>query len=50
LDHGISLTVRYLVATRRIRQSNHDIWEQILDLIEKHDDIDLAYPTQRYIK
>ena len=49
LDHGISLTIRYLVATRRIRQSNHELWEQILELTEAHDDIDLAYPTQRHI-
>ena len=49
LDHGISLTMRYLVPTRRIRQSNHDLWEQILDLIEVHKDIELAYPTQRHI-
>lgn len=49
LDHGISLTIRYLVATRRIRQSNHELWEQILEMTEAHDDIDLAYPTQRHI-
>ncbi len=49
LDHGIALTMRYLVATRRIRQSNHDIWEQILDYVSTHDDIELAYPTQRHI-
>ena len=50
LDHGISLTIRYLVATRRIRQSNHDLWEAILEFIDQHDDIDLAYPTQRLIR
>ena len=50
LDHGISLTIRYLVATRRIRQSNHELWEKILTVTEDHDDIDLAYPTFRHIQ
>ena len=49
LDHGISLTIRYLVATRRIRESTHEIWESILELVDEHDDIDLAYPTYRYL-
>lgn len=50
LDHGIRLTIRYLIPTRRIRQSNHDIWEKILDIVDDHDDIELAYPTIRHIK
>ncbi|MEC8677298.1 MAG: mechanosensitive ion channel family protein, partial [Candidatus Margulisiibacteriota bacterium] len=50
LDHGISLTIRYLVATRRIRQSNHDLWEMILEYVDDNDDIELAYPTQRLIR
>ena len=50
LDHGISLTIRYLVATRRIRQSNHDLWEKILEITEAHDDIELAYPTFRHVQ
>jgi small-conductance mechanosensitive channel len=49
LDHGIRLTIRYLVATRRIRQSNHELWEKILDITAQHDDIDLAYPTIRHL-
>ena len=49
LDHGISLTIRYLVSTRKIRESSHEIWESVLELVEAHDDIDLAYPTHRHI-
>ena len=49
VDHGITLTLRYLVATRRIRQSVHEIWEKILDTLDEHDDLELAYPTIRHI-
>jgi small-conductance mechanosensitive channel len=49
LDHGICLTIRYLVSTRKIRESSHELWESILELSEIHDDIDLAYPTIRHL-
>ena len=49
LDHGICLTIRYLVATRQIRQSKHELWETILDTFEPHQDIEMAYPTIRQI-
>ena len=49
-DHGICLTIRYLVATRRIRESDHDLWEAILDIVADHSDLDLAYPTHRLIR
>ena len=49
LDHGISLTIRYLVSTRNIRESSHELWESILDIVDKNKDIDLAYPTYRYL-
>jgi small-conductance mechanosensitive channel len=49
-DHGICLTLRYLVATRRIRESKHTIWERLLDAIDANTDIDLAYPTTRLIR
>ncbi len=49
VDQGITLTLRYMVATRRIRESNHEIWEKILDIFDEHDDLELAYPTHRLI-
>ena len=50
LDHGISLTIRYLSGhTSHPPVQSHELWEQILELTEAHDDIDLAYPTQRHI-
>ena len=49
LDQGICLTIRYLVSTRKTRESSHEIWEAILDLLDHNKDIELAYPTHRYI-
>lgn len=49
VNDGVCLTVRYLVATRRIRQSRHELWEQILDAFDDAPNIDIAYPTFRHI-
>ena len=46
-DSGVMLTIRYVVRPRTKRGSEQEIWEAILDEFEKHDDIDLAYPTTR---
>ncbi|MCP4362898.1 MAG: mechanosensitive ion channel [Chloroflexi bacterium] len=46
-DSGIVLTMRYLIGPRRIRGSEHAIWEAILRAFDQHWDIDFAYPTQR---
>ncbi|OQY08833.1 MAG: mechanosensitive ion channel protein MscS [Marinitoga sp. 4572_148] len=43
---GILLTIRYLCQPRRRRNSSHEIWEEILDKFSKHEDINLAYPSQ----
>jgi len=48
VDSGIRLTIRYLCEPRRRRSSESLIWEQILDEFAQHDDIDFAYPTQRF--
>ena len=47
VGEGVQLTVRYLVAPRRVRGSEQDVWEAILDRFAERDDIDLAYPTTR---
>ncbi len=47
-DCGVMLTIRYLCEPRKRRGSEQDIWEDILDAFAAHDDIDFAYPTQRY--
>ena len=47
-DSGVLLTIRYLCEPRKRRDSTQSIWESILHAFEKHSDIDLAYPTQRF--
>ncbi len=49
VDQGIRLTLRYMVQTRKIRESDHEIWESILNLLDKHKDLELAYPTIRHL-
>ena len=46
-DSGILLTLRYLSRPRERRGSSSEIWERLLDMVEEHPDIALAYPTQR---
>jgi small-conductance mechanosensitive channel len=47
-DSGVELTIRYLVEPRRRRGSEEVLWEAILDAFDQRDDIDFAYPTQRF--
>lgn len=47
VGEGVQLTMRYLVAPRRVRGSEQDVWEAILDRFAARDDVDLAYPTSR---
>lgn len=49
VDHGVRLTMRYLVKPRDRRKSRNEMWEAILDDIITLDDIDLAYPTHRRV-
>ncbi|MBU0482058.1 MAG: mechanosensitive ion channel family protein [Proteobacteria bacterium] len=47
-DSGVLLTIRYLIPPRQRRGSNQAIWEDILRAFAACDDIDFAYPTQRF--
>lgn len=47
-DSGVLLTVRYICNPRRRRGSEQSIWEDVLKAFARTDDIDFAYPTQRY--
>lgn len=47
-DSGVLLTIRYLCEPRQRRGSEEQIWEDILTQFSHHDDMDFAYPTQRY--
>ncbi len=46
-DSGVLLTIRYLCIPKDRRETEHNIWEQILKEFEKHQNINLAYPTIR---
>ncbi len=48
VDFGVRFTIRYLVEPRRRRGSEEVLWEAILDAFGERDDIDFAYPTQRF--
>ena len=47
-DCGVLLTLRYLCQPRRRRSTQQAIWEDILTAFARHDNIDFAYPTQRF--
>jgi small-conductance mechanosensitive channel len=47
-DCGVLLTIRYICEPRRRRDSQQAIWEDILKEFARYDDIDFAYPTQRF--
>ena len=47
-DIGVTLTLRFLTDPRRRRSAEAAIWEDILDAFAATQDIDFAYPTQRF--
>ena len=47
-DSGIMLTIRYLIEPKKRRSSEQEIMEEILLEFSKCDNIDFAYPTQRF--
>ena len=47
-DIGVTLTIRFLTDPRRRRSAEVAIWEDILDAFAAVDDVDFAYPTQRF--
>lgn len=47
-DSGVVLTLRYLCEPRKRRSSTEAIWEAVLERFAAADDIDFAYPTQRF--
>jgi small-conductance mechanosensitive channel len=48
VDIGVELTLRYLCDPRTRRGTSQAIWEDILDAFAAFDDVDFAYPTQRF--
>jgi small-conductance mechanosensitive channel len=49
MDHGICLTIRYLIRSRFRRGSENAIWQEVLDAFAAEPDIDFAYPTARHL-
>lgn len=47
-ENGVRLTMRYLCSIMRRRQSEHDIWEDVLAAFATTSDIHFAYPTTRF--
>ena len=47
-DSGIMLTMRFLCDPRQRRGYEESIWEEVLKEFGKREDIDFAYPTQRF--
>lgn len=47
-DSGVMLTMRFLCDPRQRRGYEELIWEAVLNEFSKSDDIDFAYPTQRF--
>ncbi len=47
-DSGVMLTMRYMCDPRERRSIEEKIWEDILNKLAECDDIDFAYPTQRF--
>jgi small-conductance mechanosensitive channel len=49
-EWGVELTLRYLVEPRRVRGSEHEIWEAILDAMAREERVDFAYNTTRVVR
>ena len=47
-DSGVMLTMRFLCDPRQRRAYEQSIWEEVLKEFSKYEDIDFAYPTQRF--
>jgi small-conductance mechanosensitive channel len=47
-DSGVMLTMRFLCDPRQRRGYEQTIWEYVLNEFAKCEDIDFAYPTQRF--
>lgn len=46
-ENGITLTIRYMCSYRNRRDRAQSIYEDVLTEFAHHEDIELAYPTQR---
>ncbi len=49
-ESGVLLAIRYLCDPHKRRESQHAIWESILEEFDRHPDIEFAYPTTRFYR
>ncbi|MFQ3213862.1 MAG: hypothetical protein ACI9L9_002216 [Marivirga sp.] len=47
-ESGVQLSLRYLTLPKKRRETEHAIWENILEEFARHEDIDLAYTTHLF--
>ncbi len=47
-ENGVMLTIRYLTEPRKRRNTEQEIWEEVLTKFSVHNNIDFAYPTTRF--
>jgi len=47
-DSGILLTMRYICDARKTRSTEHEIGEDVLHAYARQNEIEFAYPTQRF--
>ncbi|MCH4887644.1 mechanosensitive ion channel family protein [Acidaminobacter sp. JC074] len=48
-DSGIVLSIRYLCEPQKRRTTHEKVWEDILDITNREEDINLAYNTMRFV-
>jgi small-conductance mechanosensitive channel len=46
-DHGVELTIRYLTRVRGRRETKSRLSKRIMELLQEHPEVELAYPTYR---
>lgn len=49
-DHGVELTIRYLTQVRGRRETKSRLSKRILELLQEHPEVELAYPTYRVFR
>lgn len=50
VDNGVRLTGRFLVAVRRRRTMDDQVWRAVLQAFQSEPEIELAYPTTRFFQ
>jgi len=48
VENGVKLSVRFLCEPRQRRTTEEEFWENVLSAFSEHEDIQFAYPTQRF--